>query len=205
MKKIIIIVVLLVVIGAVGGTYLYNADSRSATVRTVQLERGDLLATINATGTIEPEEVIDVGAQVAGQITSFGPDPRGGGKLIDYGSPVEENTVLAQIDPRLYQAQVDRAKAQLESANAMLESANAQVVQAEANVQRAEADLGQMQAKLYQTDRDWQRARKLGPTKAITDLDYDTAEATFRTAKATLAVGEATVAQTKAALLDSKA
>ena len=205
MKKIIIIVVLLVVIGAVGGTYLYNADSRSTTFRTVQVERGDLLATINATGTIEPEEVIDVGAQVAGQITSFGPDPRGGGKLIDYGSPVEENTVLAQIDPRLYQAQVDRAKAQLESANAMLESADAQVEQAKANVQRAEADLGQMQAKLYQSDRDWQRARKLGPTKAITDLDYDTAEASFRTAKATLAVGEATVAQTKAALLDSKA
>src|SRR3954454_12129393 len=98
MKRLIIFLVLLVVIGAVGGTSLYTADSRSAGFRTVQVERGDLLATINATGTIEPEEVIDVGAQVAGQITSFGADPRGGGKFIDYGSPVEKDTVLAQID-----------------------------------------------------------------------------------------------------------
>src|SRR5438067_12194703 len=106
MKKIIIILVLLVVIGAVGGTYLYNADSRSTSFRTVQVERGDLLATINATGTIEPEEVIDVGAQVAGPIATFGPEPRGGGRLIDYGSPVEKDTVLAHIDEKLYQAQV---------------------------------------------------------------------------------------------------
>src|SRR5258707_2984530 len=105
MKKIIIIVVLLAVIGAVGGSYLYNADSRSTTFRTVQVERGDLLATINATGTIEPEEVIDVGAQVAGQITNFGPDPRGGGKLIDYGSPVEENTTRPHIHPKIHQPQ----------------------------------------------------------------------------------------------------
>src|SRR4051794_29836554 len=118
MKKLIILLVLLVVIGAVGGTYLYTADSCSGGYRTVQVERGDLLATINATGTIEPEEVIDIRAQVAGQILSFGAEPRGGGKLIDYGSPVEKGTVLAQIDDAVYKAQVDRARAQLESANA---------------------------------------------------------------------------------------
>ena len=40
------------------------------------IRRGDLRSTINATGTIEPEEVVDVGAQVAGLIQSFGVDPR---------------------------------------------------------------------------------------------------------------------------------
>ena len=39
------------------------------------VQRGDLLATINATGTLEPEEVVDVGAQIAGEIESFGKDP----------------------------------------------------------------------------------------------------------------------------------
>src|SRR5207253_1117216 len=102
----------------------------------------------------EPEEVIDVGAQVAGQILGFGPDPRGNGKMIDYGSPVEKGTVLARIDESVYRAQVDRAKAQVEQAGAGVESAQAEVAQAEANLQRAEADLGQMQAKLYQADRD---------------------------------------------------
>ena len=44
----------------------------------------------------EPEEVIDVGAQVAGQILSFGKDADG--KTVDYGSHVREGTVLARID-----------------------------------------------------------------------------------------------------------
>jgi HlyD family secretion protein len=198
---------LLVVVGLIGGGaawwYAHNSAHGATGFRTVQVERGNLLATISATGTIEPEEVIDIGAQVAGQIIKFGPDPRGNGKLIDYGSPVERDTVLAEIDPALYQAQVDRAKAQLESAQAALESANAQVASAQANVQKAEADLGQMKAKLYQSDRDWQRAQRLRPSGALADVDYDTAEATFRTNKATLAVGEATVAQNKAALKDA--
>ncbi|HMC67019.1 MAG TPA: biotin/lipoyl-binding protein, partial [Gemmataceae bacterium] len=132
MKKIIIAILLLAAAGGFGGWYLYSADKQGTSFRTVRVERGDLLATIGATGTIEPEEVIDVGAQVAGQIVSFGQDPRGNGKLIDYGSPVEKDTVLARIDESLYRAQLDRAKAQ--------------VAQAAANVQRAEADLGQMRA-----------------------------------------------------------
>jgi HlyD family secretion protein len=204
-KRIVITLLLLAVPGALGGWYVYNADRHPASFRTARVERGDLLATIGATGTVEPEEVIDVGAQVAGQIVSFGEDPRGGSKLIDYGSPVEKDTVLARIDESLFQAQVDRARAQVEQAQAQLESAEAQVAQAQANVQRAEADLGQMQAKLYQSDRDWKRAQYLRPTGSIADVDYDTAEATYRTNKATLAVGEATVVQSKAALKDALA
>src|SRR5262245_8948409 len=104
MKKTLILVILVAVLGSVGGWYYYSAESHTIRFRTVSVEQGDLLATINATGTIEPEEVIDVGAQVAGQILSFGKDPRGNSKLIDYGSPVEKDTVLAQIDESIYQA-----------------------------------------------------------------------------------------------------
>src|SRR5262249_40132035 len=111
MKKIIIILLLTAAGFGFGGWYLYSADNKTTSFRTVQVERGDLLATINATGTIEPEEVIDVGAQVAGQIVTFGKDPRNNGKLIDFGCPVEKDTVLARIDEALYQAQVDRSRA----------------------------------------------------------------------------------------------
>src|SRR5579864_9183133 len=121
MKNIIIGVLLLAVVGGVGGWYYYNTDHRGPGFRTVQVERGDLLATINATGTIEPEEVIDIGAQVAGQIVSFGQDPRGNGKTIDFGSPVEKDTVLARIDEAIYKAQVDQSQAQVKQAEAALE------------------------------------------------------------------------------------
>jgi HlyD family secretion protein len=201
--KRIIILVLLLAAGGFAGWYYYGSDSRTVGFRTAAVERGDLLTTINATGTIEPEEVIDVGAQVAGQITGFGKDPRG--KPIDYGSPVEAGTVLARIDVALYQAMLDRAKAQVEQADAALESSKAMVVQAEANVQKAIADLGQMQAKLTQSERDLSRANRLINTTALAPADYDAAESAYQTAKATLAVGEATVAQNKASLKNAQA
>src|SRR5262249_46749868 len=82
MKKVIVVLLLLAGLGGAGGWYYVGGESRPAGFRTAHVERGDLVTTINATGTIEPEEVIDVGAQVAGQILTFGPDPRSGGKLI---------------------------------------------------------------------------------------------------------------------------
>ena len=77
MKKLIAIMVVLWAGGAVG--YWYWADGHASRVkyRTVAVRRGDLTHAITATGTIEPEEVVDVGAQVAGEIISFGDDPRG--------------------------------------------------------------------------------------------------------------------------------
>src|SRR5580704_1871995 len=80
--------------------------------RAAPVKRGDLYVTVTATGTLEPEEVVDVGAQVAGQILSFGKDKSG--KPIDYGSVVEAGMVLAKIDDCLYAADVNLGKAQLD-------------------------------------------------------------------------------------------
>src|SRR5262249_20654202 len=125
-----ILLLAILVGGAAYGVYWYRSDRapKPVTFKTATVKRGDLLATIGATGTVEPEEVVDVGAQVAGQISAFGKDRNG--KLIDYGSQVEAETVLAQIDDVLYAADVAQA--------------NAQIEQAKAGVLRAEADLGQM-------------------------------------------------------------
>ncbi len=73
-------------------------------------------ATINASGTLEPMEVVDVGAQVAGRIKSSGSDVEG--KPVDYGSVVEEGAVLARIDDSVYAADLAVAKAQVEHAAA---------------------------------------------------------------------------------------
>ena len=54
---------------------LHNAEPAS-NFRTTPVVRGDLSSTITATGTVEPEEQVDIGAQVTGKIASFGPDPR---------------------------------------------------------------------------------------------------------------------------------
>src|SRR3954452_6842249 len=110
-----IVVIIGVLLGA-GMWYTGRNASAAITYRTAPVTRGDVVATIASTGTLEPEEVIDVGAQVAGRITEFGKDKDG--KPIDYGSHVEQGTVLALIDPSVYQSQVDQAEAQLASAKA---------------------------------------------------------------------------------------
>jgi len=144
---------------------------------TASVTRGDLTAAISATGTVEPEDVIDVGAQVAGRIVFFGKDKNG--KEIDYGSEVEDGTVLAQIDDALYAADAEQARA---------------------SAIRAQADLGQMQAKLYQAERDWERAKKLGPSDALSQSDYDAAKSAFDVAQANVAVGKAAILQAQATL-----
>jgi len=85
-------------------------------------------ATIGATGTIEPLEVVDVGAQVAGRIRSFGTDRDG--KTVDYGSVIEEGALLAKIDESVYAADLSVAKARELSAAANLEQMNARLDQA---------------------------------------------------------------------------
>ncbi|MBM4294066.1 MAG: efflux RND transporter periplasmic adaptor subunit [Deltaproteobacteria bacterium] len=179
-----------VVLALIAVFWFGQRNSRDgAFFRTVPVNRGDLLATISATGTVEPEEVVDVGTQVAGRIVSFGKDKNG--KTVDYGSSVEAGTVLAQIDDALYAADVSTARAAL--------------AQTKANVQRAEADLGQLKARLFQAERDWARAKKLGPSDALSQADYDTALSAHEIAKANVNVGQAAVVQAKDAVAQAEA
>ncbi len=191
------------------GTFWWGRDTEAKlpALRTAEVTRGDLSLTIDATGTVEPEEVVDVGAQVAGRIFSLGTDPRDAERMIDYGSPVEVGTVLARIDDSMYASEVDQARAQVESAAAMLESTTAQVAEAEANVQRSDKDLLQLQAKRYQAQRDKQRAENLWRDSrgAISEAELDLAQSTFEAADAAVGVGQATIAQSAALLTFSKA
>ncbi len=198
MRSAIKLVILLVLVtggvAAAGAGVWYLALGRQAapSFKTVTAEKGDLLATISATGTIEPEEVIDVGAQVAAQIKNFGPDPRDSSKTIDYGSPVHKDTLLAQLDDAPFKARVEEAQAAVDVAQTQIDAADA-------NIKRAEADLIQMKAKVYQTQRDWVRAQKLLKSQSLADVDYDTARAAYETATSGLGVDEAAILQAKAA------
>jgi HlyD family secretion protein len=164
----------------------YGSAGQEPLFRTDHPVRGSLVATITATGTIEPEEVIDVGAQVAGQILAFGQDPTDPKRTIDYGSQVEQGTVLARIDDSLYAPEVDIARADLGLCTA--------------EVRRMESELVQMRAKLYQSERDWERAKRLGPSNSISQTDFDTMQNTWETSKASVPAGEANVEKARRAV-----
>lgn len=191
MKKAFALILLLALVGTGGYVYWQRSASAGVSFRTTPVKRGDLLITISATGTVEPIEVVDVGAQVAGRIESFGTDPSDPTKTIDYGTGVDVGTVLARIDDTMYAADVAQATAQVE--------------QAHANVRRAQADIGQMDAKLLQAQNNWKRAQELGPSRALAATEYDSYEAAYLTAKATVAVGKATLDQAEKGVLQAEA
>ena len=138
-----------------GGAFLFYQRATAAperSYRTAPVKRGSLVASISATGTVEPEEVVDIGAQVAGRINSFGTDKAG--TPIDYGSIIEANTVLAQIDTSLYQSDLDQAKAQVDIDTAGVAKARADLETSKAKLEQAKADEGTLKAKLDQANSD---------------------------------------------------
>ncbi len=136
MKKLLLMLVVLWGGGAAAYWYYNDATTPRPRYRTAEVTRGDLEATITATGTIEPEEVVDVGAQVAGEIVGFGEDPRDPKKTISFGTPVEKGTILARLDDKLFKARVDQARAELLKAEAEVTQADAKVRQAERDLER---------------------------------------------------------------------
>jgi len=190
MKTVIKPGLMLVIILCVLGTYKYvqSPTEKSVSFRTAPVTRGDLLVSIESTGTVEPEKVVDVGAQVSGQIISFGTDSNG--KPIDYGSEVEEGMLLAKIDDAICQADVDEAKVAVQSA--------------EASLAKAKADLTQLKAKCDQAQGDWERAQKIGSSKALSKTSYDGYKFSYLTAKANVAVGEAAILEANATLAKAK-
>lgn len=190
------ILILAVVLALAGGAYAWYIKANQAgptEYRTVSVKRGEMVATISATGTLEPEEVIDVGAQVAGQIMEFGQDAHVG-KPIDYRSTVEKDAILAKIDDTTYQAALDAAKAQKD--------------QADAGVIKAQADLAQMKAKQVQAKRDWERAQaahQTGQGGIMSDADYDAFHATYDAAVANVALGEAEITVAQKQVLQAEA
>jgi len=189
MKPLLIALVVLIA-GAAGGYYYWQHHSKPATqFKTAEVKRGELLATISATGTIEPQQVIDVGAQVSAKLDSFGKDVAGND--IDYRSVVKKDQLLARLDTSLYKADWETAKAQQQ--------------QAAATLAHDKADLMRLQALLDQASNEWERAKKIGPSDALSQNDYETFKANYETALSNVEVGKAAIKESEAGVAQAKA
>jgi len=178
-RKLLIVLAGLTVLTGEGGRCAYGADNPEPAAPTATVSQGGPGKKITATGTIEPAEMVDVGPQVAGRIASFGADPHAEGKSIDYGSPVEAGTVLAQIDSEIYATRVEQERA---------------------GCARAQAELAQAALHLEHAAAQLQRAQGLEKSKAISGPDFDSANFDYKAAKASVTVAQAVLAQNRAAL-----
>ncbi len=136
---------------------------------------GDVVESVQSTGTVQPLTQVQVGAQISGRIAKV---------FVDFNSVVKKGDVLAEIDPTLLGATVEQNRAQL--------------VAAEAQVTRTQAALTASQAAL-------DRVERLRAENLASQADVDQARGQRDVAQADLASAKAQIVQTKAQLNYSQA
>ncbi|MEY4736429.1 MAG: hypothetical protein RL302_748, partial [Pseudomonadota bacterium] len=131
MKKSYLLVSVAAVLVAAGGAWWWSQKSAADAVeyRTAKIERGNLLATVAASGAVNPVALVTVGTQVSGQIKEL---------LVDFNSEVKAGQLLARIDPETFEYRVRSAQADVDAVRAMVLTAQANVLAAMTQVSRAQ-------------------------------------------------------------------
>lgn len=112
-RKYIIWILLLVIAGAAGYFYLHSRNKKEiVTIQTIHPDYGFIASSITATGNIEPDDTVSVGAQVSGVVKDI---------YVDFNSIVTKGQLIAKIDPAITSAQVEQSRAALANAESNLE------------------------------------------------------------------------------------
>ncbi|MER2554568.1 MAG: efflux RND transporter periplasmic adaptor subunit, partial [Thauera sp.] len=141
-----------------------------ATYQFTSVQRGDIEDVVTATGTLQPRDFVDVGAQVSGQLRKI---------HVEVGDTVDAGQLLAEIDPTVYRARVDGSRAQLKNLRAQLRDREAQL------------DLAHIQLR---------RQRALMAEDATTKESLQTADASAKSAAAQLEALRAQIEQIESTL-----
>ncbi|MBX3169888.1 MAG: HlyD family secretion protein [Candidatus Eremiobacteraeota bacterium] len=96
------------------------------------VEKGNITATVSATGALEAITTVTVGSQVSGPVREV---------RVDFNSQVQTGQVLAVLDPSEFQAKVQEAEAGLEVGLAGAETANARLANSRAAIAQSETQV----------------------------------------------------------------
>jgi HlyD family secretion protein len=164
------VVAILVILNATGN----RGGEQSVRISTV--DRRDLIATVTASGQIEPKRSVDISADITGRIIEI---------PVEEGDWVRRGDLVLRIDPSQYEAGVARARA-------LLASAEASALQSRANRDQAR--------------RAWERAQQLREQdpNLVSDEQLEQAETSYEVAEAVATSSEHQVAQARATLQEAQ-
>jgi HlyD family secretion protein len=151
--------------------------SRSGDIQyfTAPVKRGNIVAVVQATGTINALTTVPVGSEVSGIVQYI---------FADYNSHVRAGQVLAQLDPVLYEAQVIQAEGNLANAKANVKNLEASIVAQDAAIKMNRANLVRLQAALDYSRVNTQRNLDLAKEEIISKDQEDLAQSTLDQAAA---------------------
>lgn len=167
-------IAVIAVIGLSGIGITHNLIKNRITYETTPLERCTITQVVEASGTINPVNTVSVGSVVSGLIESI---------YVDYNSQVKKGQLLAQIDPRNFQASVEQNTAQ---------------------VQNAEANMAKIQAVTEMSRKTYVRYKNLYKKNFIAKSELDQAESDYLSNKAQIASAAAQISQAQANLATAK-
>ena len=169
-KRIIIITSVIAAIFFVSGFAFFFGKNPNADYVTGPVKRKTIIEAVEASGTVNPVNTVDIGSQVSGMIKEI---------YVDYNSKVKKGQLLAQIDPSLFQAQVDKARGDLEAAR---------------------SNKAKVEAMLVYDKKNYERYKKLYTKNYVAKSDLDLAEATYKSDLAQIAAAQGTINQAQATL-----
>ena len=178
----IIIAVALIVILAVAKKSGWIGGSDEIEVSTEIVEQRDIVEIVVASGKIQPEVEIKLSPDVSGEVVELN---------VKEGDEVKEGDILAVIDPELYKTSYAQVVA----------SSNTQ----RANLANSKARQKQSEASFIQAEQDYNRNKSLWEDKAISQAEFEAAEAQYQIAIADLDASKQSVIASQYTLMSSLA
>jgi HlyD family secretion protein len=166
-----------------------SASTDAPAYRTAALERGDIVATVQAAGTLNALVMVDVGSQISGQVKVL---------YADFNSRVTEGQVIARVEPEIYEAKLAQSQAELEMAETMVSVQRAQIERDRAAVEdgkagyeSAKAQTTRAEVALDDAARDLERKRSLVQHNIVATGDWERVQNAHRSAQAQVTASRA--------------
>ncbi|HWL40873.1 MAG TPA: efflux RND transporter periplasmic adaptor subunit [Gemmatimonadaceae bacterium] len=118
-------VILAIVI--IGVTSAMKGRNKATEVRVEKVQRRDLVASVTASGQVQPHTKVDVSADITGRVVRL---------AVREGQMVTRGQFLLEVDPSQYQANAERATAAVASARAQVAQSKPALAQAVRNYDR---------------------------------------------------------------------
>jgi len=118
---------ILLAIVLIGGLSAAKGRNKATEVRMEPVEKRDLVASVTASGQVQPHTKVDLASDITGRIVRL---------VVKEGDLVTKGQFLLEIDPSQYRASAERAAAAVASARSQASTANPTLLQARRNYAR---------------------------------------------------------------------
>ncbi|WP_297336345.1 efflux RND transporter periplasmic adaptor subunit [Algoriphagus sp.] len=154
------IVGVLILFAIIGRALGWIGGEKITPVEIVKVGKNSIIEKVSASGEIQPEIEVTLSPDVAGEIIELN---------IQEGDSVEMGKLLVKIRPDNFISALDRSRANLN--------------QQQANLAQSKASLQRAEAQFTRSELEYKRQKTLYEQKAISDADFEQAEANYITAQ----------------------